>query len=259
MLDINLEEIDTIVISHGHYDHFGGLMGLLKTSSRIKNIILHPDAFKQRRLNLPIRPDPIDMARLEKQPIESSGANLIISQSASLLGPGMMLTSGEVRRVTGFETDTPFTQIRDNGIWRTDQFKDDQGIALHLKDEGLVIVSGCAHSGIINIIKHFQKITGINKIHAVLGGFHLSGPAYEATIPPTINALKRISPKYLIPMHCTGWEAANQFAKEMPDQFILNTVGTTYAFQAECCRIRCQHKREIPDWQIGPAWRSGNQ
>lgn len=98
---------------------------------------------------------------------------------------------------------------------------------LNAKGKGLVVVSGCAHRGIVNTVKHAQKMTGIEKVHAVVGGFHLTGAKPEV-IQKTIADIKAIRPDYIVPTHCTGFEAISAFAREMPDQFILNTVGTRY-------------------------------
>jgi len=95
----------------------------------------------------------------------------------------------------------------------------------------LVVFGGCSHAGIINTVKHAQDVARTDAVHAVLGGFHLNGPAFEPIIGPTIEEMKKIGPEYVVPMHCTGWKAINQFAKEMPGQFLLNSVGTTYVFQ----------------------------
>ena len=101
---------------------------------------------------------------------------------------------------------------------------------INVKGKGLVVISGCAHAGIINTVEYARKITGVDTVHAVIGGFHLTGPFFEPVIQPTIDAMKEIGPEYVIPLHCTGWKAMNRFAEEMPGQFILNTVGTTYTF-----------------------------
>jgi 7,8-dihydropterin-6-yl-methyl-4-(beta-D-ribofuranosyl)aminobenzene 5'-phosphate synthase len=103
-------------------------------------------------------------------------------------------------------------------------------LAVNLKGRGLVVLGGCSHAGIINTVKTLQAVSGIDKVHAVLGGFHLSGEN-EKLIDPTIREMKAINPSYIAPMHCTGWKAINRFAQEMPERFILNSVGTTYIFQ----------------------------
>jgi 7,8-dihydropterin-6-yl-methyl-4-(beta-D-ribofuranosyl)aminobenzene 5'-phosphate synthase len=105
-----------------------------------------------------------------------------------------------------------------------------KALICNIKDKGLVVVTGCAHAGIINTVKYAQKLTG-TKLHAVIGGFHLVNAAPE-TIERTLADMKVIDPDYTVPAHCTGFEAASLFAKEMPEQFILNTAGTTYVFAA---------------------------
>ncbi len=149
----------------------------------------------------------------------------------STIASDMILISGEVERATSFERGFPMAEAKINGKWILDPFKDDLGVAVKVKNKGLVVISGCAHAGIVNTAKHMQKVTGINKVHAIMGGFHLTGPMFDPIIEPTIIELKKINPDIVVPMHCTGWKAIGQFAREMPQQFILNSVGTTYIFK----------------------------
>ena len=104
-------------------------------------------------------------------------------------------------------------------------------MVLNAKGKGLVVLSGCAHAGIVNTVRHAQKITGVEKVHTVIGGFHLSGAKPEL-IQRTIADIKAIAPDYIVPTHCTGYEAITAFSREMPDQFIINTVGTRYIITA---------------------------
>jgi 7,8-dihydropterin-6-yl-methyl-4-(beta-D-ribofuranosyl)aminobenzene 5'-phosphate synthase len=98
---------------------------------------------------------------------------------------------------------------------------------MNIKGKGLVVISGCAHRGIVNTVKHAQKISGIDKVHVVIGGFHLTNAKPEL-IQKTVADIKIIKPDYIVPAHCTGFEAISEFARQMPDQFILNTAGTRY-------------------------------
>jgi 7,8-dihydropterin-6-yl-methyl-4-(beta-D-ribofuranosyl)aminobenzene 5'-phosphate synthase len=91
----------------------------------------------------------------------------------------------------------------------------------------LVVVTGCGHAGIINIIEHARALTGVDTVYTVVGGFHLTGGLFEPIIPTTTAALQRINPRYVMPGHCTGWSATHQLARAMPDAFIPNSVGTT--------------------------------
>ncbi|MDD4127332.1 MAG: MBL fold metallo-hydrolase [Methanomicrobium sp.] len=111
-----------------------------------------------------------------------------------------------------------------------DPILDDQALVISVRDKGLVVLSSCAHAGIVNTVEYARKITGINRFLAVLGGFHLTGPVFEPRIQPTIDAMKEVSPDYIVPMHSTGWKAINSFMAAMPEKCILNTVGTTYVF-----------------------------
>jgi len=171
----------------------------------------------------------IDMPGLSETALLEAGAKLEKVQKASKLASDLILLSGEVERVTEYEKGMPGMEAKINDEWIPDPFYDDQGLAINVKDKGLVIIGGCSHAGIINTIKHMRKTAGVDKVHAVLGGFHLSGEN-EKILGPTIEEMKAVNPDYVVPMHCTGWKAINQFATEMPGQFILNSVGSTYIF-----------------------------
>ncbi len=105
---------------------------------------------------------------------------------------------------------------------------DDQAVVMSVRGRGLVVLSGCGHAGIINILLHARALTGVERIHAVLGGFHLTGRLFEPLITPTVEALKAISPSLIVPAHCTGWRATHEIARALPDAFVANSVGTTF-------------------------------
>ena len=222
------EETESVVLSHGHFDHYGGLIPLLEETQKSLPVYLHPDAFVPRRIA--VTPEfAVPLPAINEAAARQAGAEFIKSTGPVSIAAGSILLSGEVRRQVDFEKGMPNTQAEINGEWVTDPFLDDQGIAIHIKGKGLVIIGGCSHSGIINTIRHFQEVTGVTTIHAVMGGFHLAGEN-EKVIEPTISEMKTFNPDVIIPMHCTGWNAINRFSKEMPDQFILNGVGSTYLF-----------------------------
>ena len=99
---------------------------------------------------------------------------------------------------------------------------------MNVRDKGLVVLSGCGHAGIINVLRHAKAVTGIGRIHAVLGGFHLTGRVFEPLITPTVDALRAIGAKLIVPSHCTGWRATHEIARALPDAFVANSVGTTF-------------------------------
>jgi 7,8-dihydropterin-6-yl-methyl-4-(beta-D-ribofuranosyl)aminobenzene 5'-phosphate synthase len=113
--------------------------------------------------------------------------------------------------------------VKKKGIW------DDRAIVISVKHKGLVIVSGCAHAGIINTVLYAQQLTKTETVHAILGGFHLAGKN-EPNISQTVEELKKINPKLVAPSHCTGWRGLCAIAKAMPDAFVLNSVGNLYTF-----------------------------
>lgn len=230
LLKSGLDEAESVVLSHGHPDHFGALTELLKRFHRKTPLVLHPDVFLDRRMNIPAAGRPFDLPVLKKDTLRNAGADLIMSDQPTSLASGLIYTTGIIERVIPFEKGFPPAEAKIDGAWVSDPFRDDQGLVANVKGRGLVVISGCAHAGIINTIEHAKKITGIDKVHAVLGGFHLTGPFFDPIISPTIEEMKRINPDYIVPLHCTGWNAINRFAQEMPGQFILNTVGTTFVF-----------------------------
>jgi 7,8-dihydropterin-6-yl-methyl-4-(beta-D-ribofuranosyl)aminobenzene 5'-phosphate synthase len=227
-LGIDLAAIEAVVLSHGHFDHTGGLASVFCGAVRQVPLVLHPDAFLQRRMNGP--KGTADLPRLDAVALKKDGADILQRSGPSTLAAGHLLVTGEVERKTSFEKGMPGMEMWVDGRWVPDPIRDDQALVINVKDKGLVVLSGCAHAGIINTVEYAKKITGAGHVHAVLGGFHLTGPAFAKVIQPTIEGMKTIDPDYVVPMHCTGWEAINRFSLEMPGRCILNTVGTTYVF-----------------------------
>jgi 7,8-dihydropterin-6-yl-methyl-4-(beta-D-ribofuranosyl)aminobenzene 5'-phosphate synthase len=230
-LEIDLAAIQAIVLSHGHADHAMGLPGFIeRLGSRYVPLVLHPDAYLDRKLVLPNGIE-LSLPAPKKQDLRCENIEIVESVGPSMLVDDMVLVSGEISRNTEFEQGFPIHFAHRHDHWEPDPLiMDDQCAIINIKGKGLVIITGCGHSGIINTIRNAQYITGIDKIYAVIGGFHLSGAAFEPIIPPTISALKEISPTYIMPGHCTGWRATHQIALAMPNAFIPNSVGTTLTF-----------------------------
>ena len=227
-MGIDLSEVDCIVLSHGHYDHFGGLLCSIKAIKRLNlPIILHKDVFKDRGTTNPdgtIRTYP-------KFPTteQMKNTNLIITKKPSLIINNKALVTGEIPRKTSFEKGYLKHRAFVNGSWIPDPWIwDDQAVIIKLKGKGLVVIAGCSHAGIINTINYAQQITGSNDIYAVIGGFHLAGKQGEKIIKQTVEEIKRINPEIIIPAHCTGWRAKCALAKTMPKKFVWNHVGNFY-------------------------------
>lgn len=250
---INFEDIETIILSHGHFDHFSGLINVLKKVHKPIEIITHPDAFLRRWI---VFPDgrKAKMGILDEEEIKEFGGIIIKNNSINYLprpkttninnnnndldnnrlkNNSRVLITGEIPRVTKFEKGFPlqYKEGKDENDLIADPFvKDDQALVMLLKNKGLVILTGCGHAGIINTINYATKVTGIKKVHAIIGGFHLTGEDYEESIPLTINELLKINPEYIIPCHCTGWKACNEIIKSMPQKYIQTSVGSTFCF-----------------------------
>ena len=229
-LDVALNSLDTVVLSHGHMDHTGGLYSLLNRVARPITLVVHPDAFHSpryfglddgRKLQFP--------HTLVKDDLVKKGVSILESKGPVPIAGGTILVTGQVDRVTSFEKGLPNAVMEKDGKLVKDPISDDQGLVIRLRDKGLVVISGCSHAGIINTVLFAQKLTGIDPIHAVMGGFHLSGPIFEPIIEQSISELRKLEPKVLVPMHCTGWEAIQRFSEEFPTSFVLNSVGTTFA------------------------------
>ncbi len=223
-----IQDADTLVLSHGHFDHFSGLASYLAENDRKMTLVAHPHAFGQRRVK--IGEDAyFALPSLDTSILKNKGVTIECRSQASTLGNDLILLAGQVERVTDFEKGTPNMEALIDGEWVLDPFWDDQAIAVNLKEKGLVVLGGCSHAGIVNTVKHLCKTVQTERVHAVLGGFHLSG-AEKELIDSTVAAVKEMAPQYVVPMHCTGWNATGIFADQLPEAFILNSVGTTYIF-----------------------------
>lgn len=226
----DIRDVESVVISHGHSDHFNGLKTFLNIIQKRIPVIVHPSAFIKRRFKHDsgiCEP----MISFDESLFKKFGAIMEKRVDASTIASGLILVSGQIERTNDFEKGYLSLEAKMDNRWVTDPFHDDQAIAVNIKSKGLVVLSGCAHAGIINTVKHIKKVTGINKIHAIMGGFHLPGPDMSTAVS-TITQMKKIAPDYIVPMHCTGWQAINLFYSQMPDQFILNSVCSTYLFNS---------------------------
>jgi 7,8-dihydropterin-6-yl-methyl-4-(beta-D-ribofuranosyl)aminobenzene 5'-phosphate synthase len=233
VLEVKGNELHAVVLSHGHTDHTRGLIGFIKRYGRPRvPIVLHPDAYLKRKN---IQPDGHESEHIppSKRDLEAEDVEIIEERGPSIVIGGRALVTGQIPRTTPFEKGSPAQVAWIDGKWQPDPWiHDDQAIVLNVKNKGLVVLTGCGHAGVVNTVKCARDLTGVNPIHAVIGGFHLTGPTFEPIIAPTIQALKEFNPSIIVPQHCTGWKATHLIAQEFPTAFIPNSVGTTMVISA---------------------------
>jgi len=227
ILGIDLKEVDKIILSHGHFDHTGGLRGVL---SRIKRrgveIIAHPDIWqakyhhRENTENIEDRYIGIPFAREE---LESLGGVFNLGTEAEKI-TGDMVTTGEIPMITAYEHIDSDMYLKVSGEWQPDALRDDKAIIINT-EMGLVVILGCAHRGIINTLYYARQLTGVNRIHMVIGGAHLIS-ASEEQLWLTIAALKELDVERLGLCHCTGLAATSILAQEFGDRFFFNNTGT---------------------------------
>ncbi len=228
-LQIDVADVEAIAMSHGHFDHVGGLNGLMKRlGKRRMPLLLHPDFWLRRRI-APPKATPFELPTSSRAAIEAAGFEVIEDRQPSLLLDDSVLITGEVDRTTDFERGFPVHQAHRHGEWEPDPLiLDDQAIIVNVRDRGLVVITGCGHSGAVNIVRYARKLTGEPRLHALIGGFHLSGPAFAANIEPTVAALAEFHPTIIVPGHCTGFAATRAISLAMPDAFSQASTGTRY-------------------------------
>ncbi len=250
-MEIDPTSIDVIALSHGHWDHVAGLSQILRAVRRSPKLrmfpagttdeelaeyakpktiplVVHPAAFRERwsfrkdgRRYGPMNPT-------NRGEWEALGARIIEAEKPYWIAEGCW-TTGYVPRES-FETEgrsPDRLRFRDGEDFLPDDTDEDQSIVIHVEGKGLIILSGCAHSGIVNTVRHAQKLSGVGTVHAVLGGFHL-GRSTEGEVARTVDAIAEIQPAMIVPTHCTGFDAMRRLANRMPEAFILGTVGTKY-------------------------------
>lgn len=234
LLGLDIGKTDAFSLSHGHYDHYTGAVSILKQhQSRIAAgtpFYVGEEAFAHRYILRPGATEPTDFGQLKKEDIEALGLKVVETKTSVEIVPGAHVT-GNIERVTSYEKMPPSLKINRGEMLEQDDMRGEQALFFNVKGKGLVVLSGCAHRGIVNTVKHAQKISGTDKVHAVIGGCHLISAKPEL-IQSTVADIKAMKPDYIVPTHCTGFRAMVAFSREMPNEFVVNTAGTRYTFGA---------------------------
>lgn len=231
-LEIDPLSINQVVISHGHPDHFGGIKRFMEARNGAPcPIVIHPQTYSARSVVSPhgfLFPH-ITAALPSKKECEDAGARFVEVTDPIKVGPAAM-TTGNIpwREDVPFEP-APITIYQEmNNEFILDKTPDEMALCINLQGKGLVVLSGCAHNGIINTIKRCQEVSGVEEVYAVIGGFHLGFPEVPASMTEkTIEKLREIAPKVIIPQHCTGFKATAAIMNAFPNEYVQSSVGMT--------------------------------
>lgn len=243
--------VQGLILSHGHFDHYGGLIGFLqKYRARLpSDLTLYvggEDNFCRRVVAGSAPGQFAEVGTLDRRELAAANVRVVLCPEPTLIA-GQAFTTGVIERKSfehvlpntyvdysmkdGLGCDIPAAAEKAQGRPVPDQHLNEHATCYHLKDRGLVVISSCGHSGIVNSTRQAMKVSGVEKVHAILGGFHLF-PADEDYIKQTVAELKAINPDVVIPMHCSGPGLVASLRSLMPDQLVPSTNGTEYVFGA---------------------------
>lgn len=243
LLGIAPETIDAMVLSHGHYDHFGGLDGFL-ASGRVRRgtplFVGGEEAFCARIRGTD--PDGSSFGAIDRPTIRKAGIDLVVSGDPRIIA-GQGFTTGAIPFVSPERPRVPSGMLpgqncdralldpgKRDKAFAVDDAGHELGTAFNVAGRGLVVIGSCSHRGIINTVRRAQAVSGIDKVHAIVGGFHLVPPQTRDQALETLALMQAIDPDYIIPGHCSGETFVAAAMAAMPQKVIRSIVGTSYVF-----------------------------
>ena len=253
VLNVDPTRADALILSHGHLDHYGALPDLARvTQGKWKpGITLYAggeDTFCHRIVVTPAGNN--DQGALDRPALEARGLKVVLAKQPGVVA-GHAFVTGQIPRVTDFETPPAAARLMAGpmdsacaaghfgatrveakpGELVADNFQGEHATVYHVKDRGLVVITSCGHAGVVNSVRQAQKASGIQKVHAIVGGFHLA-PAPDDVVAKTVAAFKKIGPDYVIPMHCSGVNTIMAVHMAMPKTLVMPSTGTRVVFGA---------------------------
>lgn len=236
-LGIDMGAIGAIVLSHGHWDHAGGLpmaIALIRQRNHGKDVpvYVHPLMFRQRGAR---QPDGTVLAHRQipdEGELAEAGGAVISTTEATLLADDTFYLSGEIPRVVEYETGyAPHVRrSADGAAWEPDPLiMDERFLAVHLRNKGVVVFTACSHAGVVNVLSHARECFDGTPLYAVVGGLHLAGPS-ESRIPNTVRDLREFGLCRIVPAHCTGWRAVSALSAALGDAVVPSAVGKGFRF-----------------------------
>jgi 7,8-dihydropterin-6-yl-methyl-4-(beta-D-ribofuranosyl)aminobenzene 5'-phosphate synthase len=250
-LKVDPGRADGLILSHGHVDHYGALAPLVERGAIKSGLTLYAggeDTFCRRVVATPA--GSMDMGQLDRLQLESRGLKVVLAKQPTVVA-GHAVTTGQIERLTDFEKPPAagrlvvgpmdsacaashfgVTQVAAKpGELVFDNFQGEHATVYHVKDRGLVVITSCGHAGVINSVRQAQKVTGVQKVHAIVGGFHLA-PAPDDIVDKTVQGFKAIDPDYIIPEHCSGLNTIMAVHRELPKRLVMPSTGTRIVFGA---------------------------
>jgi len=244
LLKIDPAQLDALLLTHGHYDHFGGMVGFLqanqgKLKAKLPIYLGGEECFCTREIGVR------QFGSLDRQAMRDANLNIVFAEHPAVVA-GHAFTTGWIPQTTFEKPLNPSNMTvgihngvgcaadklpaaKQNATTIPDDFQHEHGTAYMVKDRGLVVLTSCAHRGVLNTVKTAMKVSGVDHVHAILGGFHLAPqpPEYQQA---TVNALKEIDPDYIVPMHCSGEVFYAMVTQAMPGKVLWSSTGTRFTF-----------------------------
>jgi|ERR1700693_2340717 len=236
-LGVDFSTVEGIVLSHGHWDHAGGLPAAVRLTTAANGnrpvpVYVHPGMFRQRAMTLASGAILTIKEIPNPQQLTELGADVVSTDKPKLVCDDFFWISGEIPRVTAYEKGFPghLRRSADGSTWEPDPLiVDERFLAVHIRDKGIVVFTACSHAGVVNVLLHARDSFPSLPLYAVAGGFHLSA-GNEKIIPETVNELRSFGLSVIAPGHCTGWRATNALANTFGDSVVTpSAVGKTYS------------------------------